>query len=215
MKYKHILFDLDGTLTDPMLGITNSVIYALKHYGFSIPDRSEIYHFIGPPLVDSFMDYCNFDRKKAEEAVEVYREYFGEHGIFENTVYEGMDELLSSLVDGGAPLYLATSKPEYYATQILEHFDLLKYFTFVAGNTMAESRSEKADVISYLFENFPEANGDATVMVGDTQFDIAGARAHNLDSIALLYGYGDLEKMRALNPTYFASSVNELKNILL
>ena len=131
-----ILFDLDGTLTDPGEGITNSVAYALRKYGIEVSDRSELYKFIGPPLKDSFMKYYGFDEDKAEEAIAYYREYFRDTGIFENRVYEGVEDMLRGLQANGKRIVLATSKPEEFAIRILEHFGLRKYFTVVAGASM-------------------------------------------------------------------------------
>ncbi len=215
MDYKHILFDLDGTLTDPALGITNSVMYALKHYGFPIPEREKLFFFIGPPLIDSFEKHCGFDREKAVEAMGVYREYFGEKGILENEVYKGIPELLAALVKAGKKLYLASSKPEVYCVQILKHFDLYKYFTFVAANTMEEDRSEKSDIIDWLYENHPEVKKEGAIMVGDTEFDVIGAHAQGLPCIAVTYGYGNEKNVAANRPEFYANSVSELKEILL
>lgn len=215
MDYKHILFDLDGTLTDPALGITNSVMYALKYYGFPIPEREKLFFFIGPPLIDSFEKHCGFDREKAVEAMGVYREYFGEKGILENEVYEGIPKLLEALVKTGKKLYLASSKPELYCVQILKHFDLLKYFTFVAANTMEEDRSEKSDIIDWLYENHPEVKEEGAIMVGDTEFDVIGAHAQGLPCIAVTYGYGNEKNVAANHPEFYANSVSELKEILL
>ena len=215
MSYKHILFDLDGTLTDPALGITNSVMYALRHYGFPVPEREALFFFIGPPLIDSFEKYCGFSREKAIEAMGVYREYFGEKGILENEVYKGIPELLEALVASGKKLYLASSKPEVYCTEILKHFDLHKYFTFVAANTMEEDRSEKSDIIDWLYENCPEVKAEGAIMVGDTQFDVLGAKAQGIPCVAVSYGYGDREKVKALCPEFIANTVEELGGILL
>ena len=215
MSYKHILFDLDGTLTDPALGITNSVIYALNHYGFPVPEREKLFFFIGPPLIDSFEKYCGFNREKAVEAMGVYREYFGEKGILENEVYGGIPELLEALVKEGKKLYLASSKPEVYCVQILKHFDLYKYFTFVAANTMEEDRSEKSDIIDWLYENHPEVEKEGAIMVGDTQFDVLGAHAKNLPCVAVFYGYGDKAKVYDLKPEFVANTVSKLRDILL
>ena len=215
MAYKHILFDLDGTLTDPALGITNSVMYALRHYGFPVPEREKLFFFIGPPLIDSFEKHCGFSREKAVEAMGVYREYFGEKGILENEVYEGIPQLLDALVASGKKLYLASSKPELYCVQILKHFDLYKYFTFVAANTMQEDRSEKSDIIQWLYENHPEVKEEGAIMVGDTQFDVMGAQKQNLPCVAVSYGYGDKQKIADLKPDFIANSVSELKDILL
>ncbi len=215
MAYQHILFDLDGTLTDPSIGITNSVMYALRKFGIEPPDRSELYCCIGPPLVHSFKNLWGFDDEKAWLAVEYYREYFGEKGIFENEVYEGIPELLAALKQSGKKVYLATSKPEEYAVDILKHFDLYKYFDFIAANTMAEDRATKKEVLEYLKSNIPEVNGDNAVMIGDTFFDAEGARQAGLTAVCVLYGFGKKDELVAAGAGRVAVSVSELRKFLL
>ena len=139
--YKYILFDLDGTLTDPGLGITNAVMHALKKFNIEVPDRSELYKFIGPPLLESFQKYYGMSEEESQMALQYYREYFKPYGLYENTVYDGIEELLVTLKAQGKKLILATSKPEPFAVEILRHFGLDKYFDFVAGATMDEKRS--------------------------------------------------------------------------
>ncbi len=215
MAYQHILFDLDGTLTDPSIGITNSVMYALRKFGIEPPDRSELYCCIGPPLVHSFKELWGFDDEKAWLAVEYYREYFADKGIFENEVYEGIPQLLAALKQSGKKVYLATSKPEEYAVDILKHFDLYKYFDFIAANTMAEDRATKKEVLEYLKSNIPEVNGDNAVMIGDTVFDAEGARQAGLDSICVLYGFGKKQELIEAGAGRVAVSVSELNRFLL
>lgn len=152
MKKEIILFDLDGTLTDPMEGITKSVQYALRHYGIEEPDLKKLTPFIGPPLRDSFMKYYGFSKEQADEAVWVYREYFADKGIFENQELPGIRAMLEGLKAAGKQLYVATSKPEVYARQILEHFHLDEYFAFVGGADMGETRVKKGDVIRYVLD---------------------------------------------------------------
>ncbi len=215
MRYKHILFDLDGTLTDPALGITNSIMYALKKNGIQPPDRRELYCCIGPPLIDAFMEMWGFSRKGAEKALSDYREYFSVHGLYENEVYDGIPELLKALVDSGKKLYLATSKPEIYARQILEHFNLAEYFTFIAGNTLSEDRPKKVDVINYLFKVCPELEAQNTVMVGDRKYDVIGAHDASLTCIGVLFGYGCEQELRDANADHLAKTVSDLKALLL
>ena len=152
---KYILFDLDGTLTDPALGITNSVIYALKKFNITPPENEELYCFIGPPLLESFEKYYSMTKEESLLALQYYREYYAPTGMFENRVYEGMEEMLASLVKSGKKLFVATSKPEVYAKQILEHYSLAKYFTFIGGSTLDETRVNKDEVITYVLENMP------------------------------------------------------------
>ncbi|MBR6728677.1 MAG: HAD hydrolase-like protein, partial [Clostridia bacterium] len=154
MRKTDILFDLDGTLTDPMMGITKSVRYALEHYGIKVKSLTELVGFIGPPLKGSFQSFYGFSDTQATEAVEKYREYFAETGIFENEIYPGIPELLEELKAQGRRLYLATSKPTVYAERILAHFHLDTYFDFVGGSLLSGERVEKQDVIRYtLAEN--------------------------------------------------------------
>ena len=210
-----ILFDLDGTLTDPGEGITNSVAYALRKYGIEVSDRSELYKFIGPPLKDSFMKYYGFDEDKAEEAIAYYREYFRDTGIFENRVYEGVEDMLRGLHADGKRIVLATSKPEEFAIRILEHFGLRKYFTVVAGASMDSSRSKKGDVIAYAISLCESFDKYTAVMVGDREHDIIGAKENGLKSIGVLYGYGDEKELKTAGADYIVSSPIEVLSLIL
>lgn len=213
--YDVILFDLDGTLTDPGEGITNSVAHALKRLGIPVPERRALYKFIGPPLYASFMDFYGLDRQKALEAVEFYREYYRDRGIWENKVYAGIPELLARLKGAGKRLLVATSKPENFALQILEHFDLRQYFDRVAGSTLDSSRVEKADVIRYALEQQGIAPGPSVVMVGDREHDVLGARKAGLDCIGVLFGYGDAPELQKAGAARIAATVEELAGLLL
>ena len=208
--YKYLLFDLDGTLTDPAEGITNSVMHALRKWGIEVSDRSELYCFIGPPLSASFKKYFGFSESDALLCVDYYREYFRDRGIFENRVYDGIHDLLSGLKADGSVLILATSKPEEFAKQILEHFDLSKYFDFVAGASMDESRNKKEDVIAYALEMSGIVDRSEAVMIGDREQDILGAKINSLDSIGVLYGYGDRAEHTAAGATYIAETVEDV-----
>lgn len=208
--YDNLLFDLDGTLTDPGEGITNSVAYALKKWGIEVSDRSELYKFIGPPLVCSFMQYYEFSQSEAEQAVVYYREYFKDIGIFENQVYDGVTDMLESLQAAGKKIILATSKPEVFAKRILEHFELEPYFDCVAGATLDGTISEKADVIAYALKSSNITDKSRTVMIGDRKHDIIGARANGLDSIGVLYGYGSLEELQMAGATYTVAEPAEI-----
>lgn len=208
--YDYFLFDLDGTLTDPGLGITNSVAYALGKYGITVEDRRELYPFIGPPLRQSFSEFYGFDEEKTKEAVAFYREYFSEKGLFENEVYEGIPEVLSQLKQAGKKLLVATSKPEEFTNRILEHFGLAEYFDFVAGATMDETRNEKADIIAYALKQIADADKSKIVMIGDRKFDILGARENGIDSIGVLYGYGPRAELEEAQATYIVEKPEEL-----
>lgn len=213
-RYETILFDLDGTLTDPGVGITKSVEYALNRYGIAVPDRSELYPFIGPPLIDSFMKYYGFSKEQAVEAVEVYREYFRVKGLFENEVYQGVPEMLKALKDAGKILLVASSKPEEFVVTILKHFDLFSYFDFVGGAAMDETRTKKEDVLRYVLQKANVTDPSTAIMVGDREFDVNGAHAFGMDAIAVTYGYGTTEELTAAKPEYMANSPRDIYNII-
>jgi phosphoglycolate phosphatase len=215
MKYPFILFDLDGTLTDPGLGITNAVMYALDKFGIKAEDRSSLYKFIGPPLWDSFEQFFGFSKEEAETAVQYFREYYNVTGIFENTPYDGIHALLKSLKDVGGTLAVATSKPEITAKRVLEHFDLAEYFTFVGGSVFDGSRVKKYDVIRYVLDNCRISDLSSAVMVGDREHDVVGAKKAGLDSVGILYGYGSREELERAGATAITGTVAELGEFLL
>ena len=208
--YEYILFDLDGTLTDPGLGITNSVAYALKRWNIEVEDRKSQYKFIGPPLQDSFAQYYGFSAQDALRAVDVYREYFREKGLFENEVYPGVESMLKALKEQGKTLILATSKPEEFAIRILKHFHLDGYFTVMAGATMDTSRNKKGDVIAYALREAGVLDKSKAVMVGDREHDVIGANQNGLDSIGVLFGYGDRDELEKAGATYIAPTVEDI-----
>lgn len=212
MKQKHILFDLDGTLTDPMMGITKSVRYALNYYGIGVKDLNDLLPFIGPPLRDSFKEYYGFDEAKANEAVEKYREYYKTDGIFDNKVYQGMVDCLQTLKDNGKKLYVATSKPEFFAKQIIEHFSLSKYFEYVGGSEF-NSREKKAEVIEYVLKT-NQIDNDDVIMVGDRKHDIIGAHENKIPCVGVLYGYGTEDELKQYQADYLVSTVEELTELL-
>ena len=214
-QYNTVLFDLDGTLTDPGVGITKSVEYALNRYGITVNDRAELYPFIGPPLIDSFMKYYGFSKEQSIEAVEVYREYFRVKGLFENEVYQGVDQMLDQLKKAGKTLLVASSKPEEFVLTILKHFDLLPYFDFVGGAAMDETRSKKEEVVEYVLQQAKITDTATAVMVGDRKFDVQGAHAFGLDAIAVTYGYGSLEELTEAKPEYLADSPARVGEILI
>ena len=214
-RYDTVLFDLDGTLTDPGVGITKSVEYALNRYGITVPDRAVLYPFIGPPLIDSFMKYYGFSKEQAVEAVEVYREYFRVKGLYENEVYPGVTDLLKALKEAGKTLLIASSKPEGFVLTILKHFDLLPYFDFVGGASMDETRSKKDDVVRYVLKEANVTDPSTAILVGDRKFDVHGAHAFGLDALAVTYGYGTVEELTEAAPEYLASSPEEVKRILI
>lgn len=208
--YQTIVFDLDGTLTDPKVGITKSVAYALKAYGIEVTDLDSLTPFIGPPLKDSFMEFYGFSEAKAMEAINTYREYFSKTGLFENEKYDGIEKVLQSLKRKGKRLLVATSKPEPFAVEILEYFGLTDYFEVIAGSKMNETRTTKAEVIAYALEKAGIVDLNQVVMVGDRKHDCIGAAQCGIDSVGVLYGYGDLEELKAAGATYIIAKVEEL-----
>jgi len=214
MGKKYILFDLDGTLTDPKIGITQSVQYSLRGFGIEVEDADTLTPFIGPPLRDSYKEFYGFDDEQAELAVAKYREYFSETGIFENVMYDGIDTLLETFIKNDKVLIVATSKPTVFAKKILDHFNLSKYFTFVAGSELDGSRSNKGAIIRYAFENVGISSAGEAVMIGDREHDIFGANEMGVDSIGVLYGYGDLRELTAAGATHIVETVEELLNLL-
>ena len=209
------LFDLDGTLTEPGEGITNSVMYALDKFGIHETDREALYRFIGPPLLDSFMQFYGMPQAQAERAVAAYREYFSVKGLFENRVYDGVPALLQSLWDQGKTLAVATSKPEVFTLRILDKFDLSKYFHYVGAASLDSSRSQKADVIRYTLHLCGNPAPDTVVMIGDRKHDILGAAQNGIQSVGVLYGYGDRPELETAGADAIAQSVEQLRSILL
>ncbi len=214
-KYDNILFDLDGTLTDPVQGITNSVAHALEKWNIHVEDKRELNKFVGPPLQAAFSQYYGFSEADAAKCVEYYREYFRDRGIFENKVYDGIEELLAALRASGKRLIVATSKPEEFAVRILKHFSLYEYFDFVAGATMDSSRVKKADVISYALESCGIKDTSRTLMVGDREHDVMGARAMGIDCVGVLFGYGSREELESAGAVYIAETVSDILKYIL
>ena len=215
MKYEYILFDLDGTLTDPKLGITKSVAYALKSYGIQVDDLDSLLKFIGPPLKDSFVKYYGFSEEQGAEAVEKYREYFKPYGIYENKVYDGVENMLAELVKCGKKVILATSKPTVFANVILEYFHLDKYFTCAVGSELDGSRVKKGEVITEALRQAGVTDKSQAVMIGDREHDILGAKENGIDSIGVLYGYGDRDEHEAAGAGMIVESVEELLRYLI
>lgn len=191
MRYINAFFDLDGTLTESGPGILHSFRYALDRLGID-PGSRDLTAVIGPPLAYSFRLF-NVAEDMIPEAVRLYRELYLTVGKYENLPYEGIRETLTSLREAGIRLYVATSKPESLACDILAHFELDSFFDIIAGASTDGSRSHKKDVLEYLLKQIPDAQ--KSVMIGDTVFDIEGANAANLPSIGVSWGYGNIEDM--------------------
>ena len=213
-KYKYILFDLDGTLTDPYEGITNSVQYALNAFGIKDEPLPKLKKFIGPPLKESFMEYYGFDGAKAESAVEKYRERFRDTGIFENQIYDGAAQLLSFLKDNGFILAIASSKPTEFVERILEHFHIRNYFDNVTGSFMDGRRTKKSEVVGAVLEALEITEKAQVLMVGDRYHDVEGAAAVGVDCAGVSFGYGGREELEAAGATVVVDNFNELKNFI-
>lgn len=215
---KYLLFDLDGTLTDPKIGIATCVQYALKSFGIEEPDLDKLEPFIGPPLKDSFMQFYGMDEAQAEKAVEKYRERFKDIGLFENEVYKGIPGMLRLLQSKGMHLAVASSKPTVFVERILKHFRMDQYFEAIVGSELDGSRVNKDEVVqealNRLFQGEP-VQREEIYMIGDRKFDVEGARAHGIESVAVAYGYGDVEELKEAKADYIVLSVKELKDFLL
>ena len=212
---KYILFDLDGTITDPKEGITKSVAYALSKFGIKVDSLNELCKFIGPPLKDSFIEYYNFNDDEAEKAIKYYREYFSDRGIYENQVYKGVEDMLISLKENDKVLIVATSKPTVFAKKILEHFNLRNYFSFVSGSNLDGTRVKKSEVIQYALEGNNIKNLSEVIMIGDRKHDVYGAKEIGIESIGVLYGYGDYEELYDNGANYIVNNVEELRKLIM
>ena len=209
------LFDLDGTLTDPKVGITKSVAYALNSFGIHIADLDDLTRFIGPPLRDSFQDFYNFTEAQAEEAVSKYREYFSVTGIFENTLYNGILEMLAYLKDENVTMVIATSKPTVYAERIAEHFGFMKYFSLVSGCEFDGTRSRKSEVICYALDIVDPGRNMTAAIIGDREHDIIGGRETSINSIGVTWGYGSRFELEEANATWIVDTTDELCRLIL
>lgn len=215
-RYSYLFFDLDGTLTDSAPGILNSIAYAFDKCGIAYTDKEKLRRYIGPPLVEIFMEDYAMSESRAREVVAAFREYFARQGIFENEVYPGIPSALEKLQAAGYVLVLATSKPEHFAKQILEHFDLDKYFTFVGGSLPDEAgRTSKPEVLAYCMESLGGLSPGDCLMIGDRKYDCTGAAALGMDCVGAAYGYGSVEELINAGATYVVRSVSELEKLLL
>lgn len=214
--YNTVMFDLDGTLTESAQGIITSATIALEHFGIKVEDKSKLTFFVGPPLYETFTERYNMSSDDAHEAIRVFREFYDTEGLFINSVYDGIPELLENIKSTGRKVCVATSKPEITAKRVIEHFDLMKYFDIVAGASVDSSRISKAGVIDYLIKQFPEADRDLSriVMVGDRRHDVAGAKEIGVDCIGVLYGYGDREELEMAGAKYIAEKPMDVLDYL-
>lgn len=214
MRYKYVLFDLDGTVTRSEEGVMNSVRYAMEHLGMPMPEDVPNRLFMGPPLSFSFREYCRVPEEQIPEALRLYRQYYSEKGIFECELYEGIEELLRKLSGDGYVLLVASSKPEVYVKRILEKFSVAELFTFIGGAAMDDSRSQKEEVLEYTLQNAGVEDMSKAVMVGDRKYDILGAKHFGMDSIGVLYGYGSQEELQSAGATHLSATAENISKLL-
>lgn len=217
MKYTIALFDLDGTITDSGPGIINSIRYALEKYRLPVPEEKVLRTFIGPPLKEQFQAVCGLSEEESARMVEAYREYYTEKGIFENSVYRGVPEMLERLKGAGVRILMATAKPEKFARRIAEHFDFAKYFEFIGGACMDGGRTDKYEVIEYVIDQcgISEEERKRAVMIGDRSHDMIGAGKAGIHSLGILYGYGDREELEAAGAELIADTPEEACTLIL
>jgi len=212
---KIILFDLDGTITESGEGIVNSIEYALKALGITDYNRADLFRYLGPPIIETFKNEFGFDDLKDVDAVEKFRKYFRETGIYENKLYDGIELLLKRISESGRKIILATSKAEVFAVRILEYFNIINYFNIIAGSELDGSRIRKGDVIRYALNKAGIIDLNSAVMVGDRKEDIFGANEVGIDSIGVLYGYGSLEELKNAGAVAIVKTVEELGKVLI
>lgn len=213
--YDIFFFDLDGTITDSSLGITNSVVYALRKYGIEEKDYKKLCKFIGPPLTESFQKFYGFSEEQAIEGVKFYREYYTVKGIYENRVYDGVEDVLKNLRKAGKKLVVATSKPEPFARMIIEYFHLDSYFDYIAGMELDGGRGTKEEVIQYALETCGIKDKSKVLMVGDREHDVIGAHKSGIDCLGVLYGFGTREEFEEAGADHIAETVEGILSYCL
>lgn len=214
-KASILLFDLDGTLTDPKEGILNSIHYALKKKEIIENHPEELLSFIGPPLHLSFQNRYNLSIDESFEMLKIFREYFAEKGIFENTLYAGIPELLKSLKKQNKIISLATAKPTHFAKQVIEHFKIAPFIDYIAGANTDGSRTDKKEIVAYAKEITGNKADAEYLMIGDREYDIMGAHFNQVEACWVRYGYGEEAIVMKEKPEYVCDSVSELANLLL
>ncbi len=210
----NLLFDLDGTLTDPKEGIVNSILYALTKLNIRENCIEELNSFIGPPLRESFAGRYNLTAEMADKAVRYYREYYSVKGLFENKIYPGVKEMLESLSSHNYHLFVATSKPTVYAVEVLRYFEIYSYFKETVGSNLDNTRSEKTEIISHLISEFRVFPG-SSVMIGDRKHDIIGGKNNSLKTIAVTYGYGSREELSSHQPDFIVNNCKEIQTLFV
>ncbi len=212
--WSHILFDLDGTLTNPAEGITGSVRHAMQQLGYPVPPQQELERFIGPPLDVMFAETCGFNKQQVALAIDHFRSYFSTTGINQNLLYPGIKPMLSQLIAQGKTLYIATSKPTVFANQVLQNFSLSSYFSYVSGSPLSHSGTPKAQIVQTVLQNCGIC-ADSAVMVGDRLHDVHGAHQNGLPCVGVLFGFGGRAELEDAGCDYIAKDTSELSRILL
>jgi phosphoglycolate phosphatase len=208
-----VLFDLDGTLTDPAAGITRSLAHAFNAVDRPVPDELTLRSLIGPPLLDAF-GAMGMDDEEADAAIVAYRERYATVGVYENALIPGVDELLQDLAASGLRLAIATSKPEPFAHTILEHFGIADAFTVVAGATFDQRRRHKDEVILHALEHLGLPDPQTVAMVGDREHDVIGAAAHDVATVGVLWGYGSRAELEAAGARSIVETMEQLRDEL-
>ena len=210
-KYKNIFFDLDGTLVNTGEGIINGVFYTAKELQLKGITLDVAKKFVGPPLVESFMINCCLSKEEATNAAKIFRQYYAKTGIYECELYSGVEKTLKQLKNKGFNIYVATSKPTVFAVEILQRLGVAKYFNQIVGSNLDNTRSKKNEIIdSIILDN--KLHRRESIMVGDKSQDIVGAYKSNIDSVGVLYGYGDLKEIEGASPTIIIKKIEDLLN---
>lgn len=212
--YDVVLFDLDGTLTKSEIGIVNAISYALTKLEISFDDREVLKEFIGPPLTETFIKYFDFTEERAKEAVTYCQEYMRDKGVYEAPLYDGIEEVLEELSCNGKRIFIATSKPEVFVNQIIKYLHIERFFEGIVGANLDGTRTDKTEVITRLLENYAITDRNKVVMVGDRKYDILGAVNANIDSVGVLYGYGEKTELVSAGATYIINAPLELIDII-
>lgn len=214
-NFRTVLFDLDGTLTDSSPGILNSVKYALEKMSWEIPNDAVLNNFLGPPLTDSFAEFCGMDGEQSYNAAAIYRERYRDYCVIENSLYDGICDVLEQLSGAGKILAVATTKPEIMAEKIVSHFGIRKFFTAVCGAAPDGANGKKADIIRNALEKCGEDDLEQALMIGDRFYDIEGAKEAGIASVGALYGYGSRSELEEAGADYIAAAPNKIVKIIL
>lgn len=213
--YDHIIFDLDGTISDSRKGIYNATVYMCENMGIRLPTESQFADLIGPPLQQGLNKVFGLQGESIDMAVKMFREYYGEKGYVENELYPGINLLLSSLAGDDRQLYIATSKYEIYARKVLQFFNIHGYFTDIAGADFNGLQAGKDALILMLLQRNGITDPDSIVLIGDSKYDIDAANLLNIDSIGVTYGFSSYDEMTGFNPDYIVKNVEELRHLLI